>query len=59
MKDYKEKNNFILRTTFWICIVLMRLKSPPQKPNFVIAKAIPKCYTLDCGCKYPCTFPDS
>ena len=21
MKDYKERNNFILRTTFWICIV--------------------------------------
>ena len=23
MKDYKERNNFILRTTFWKCIVLM------------------------------------
>ena len=35
----------------------MRLKSAPQKLNFVIAKAISKSYKLDCSCKYPFTFP--
>ena len=34
----------------------MRLKNAPKKLNFVIAKAIPKSYKLDCSCKYPCTF---
>ena len=29
----------------------MRLKSAPQKLNFVMAKAISKSYTLDCSCK--------
>ena len=33
----------------------MRLKSAPQKLNFIMAKAISKIYTLDC----PCTFPHS
>ena len=28
----------------------MRLKSAPQKLNFVIAKAISKSYTVDCRC---------
>ena len=37
----------------------MRLKSAAQKLNFVIAEAISKSYTLDCSCKYPCTFPHS
>ena len=35
----------------------MLLKSTPQNMNFVIAKAISKNYTLDCSCKYSCTFP--
>ena len=35
----------------------MRLKSEPQKLNFLMAKAISKNCTLDCSCKYPCTFP--
>ena len=39
--------------------VKMRLKSAPQKLNFVMAKAISKCYSLDCSCKCPCTFPHS
>ena len=39
--------------------VKMRLKSVPQKLNFVMAKAISKCYTLDCSCRYTCTFPHS
>ena len=37
----------------------MRLKSAPQKPNFVIAKAISKSYTLYCSCKCPCGFSHS
>ena len=37
----------------------IRLKSAPQKLNFVMAKAISKSYILDCSCKYPCTFPHS
>ena len=37
----------------------MRLKGAPQKPNFAMAKAISKSYTLNCSCKDPCTFPHS
>ena len=37
----------------------MHLKSAPQKPNFVMAKAISNSYTLDCSCKCPCTFSHS
>ena len=29
----------------------MHLKSAPQKPDFAMAKAISKSYTLDCSCK--------
>ena len=58
MKDYKDRDNFILITTFWKCLVpKMHLKSAPQKQNFVLDKAISKGYTLDCGCRYPCTCP--
>ena len=35
----------------------MRLKSAPQKLNFLIKKAISKSCTPDCSCKYPCTLP--
>ena len=61
MKDYKEENNYGPRTTLWKCIVPIpiRLKSAPQKVNFVIAKATSKSYTLDCSCKCPCRFPHS
>ena len=34
----------------------MRLKSAPQKLNFLMAKAISKSCTLDCSCKCLCTF---
>ena len=34
----------------------VHLESAPQKPNFVMAKAISKSYTLDCSYKCPCTF---
>ena len=37
----------------------MRLKSAPQKLNFLMAKAISKSCTLDCSCKCRCTFPHS
>ena len=37
----------------------MRLKSAPQKLNFVIAKAISESYTLDCSYRCPCTFQHS
>ena len=35
----------------------MHLKSEPHKMNFEMGKVISKCYTLDCSCKFPCTFP--
>ena len=35
----------------------MRLKSALQKLNFSMAKAIQKCYTLNCSLKCPCRFP--
>ena len=40
----------------------MCLKSALQKLKFdnnYMAKTISKGYTLDCSCKYPCTFPHS
>ena len=37
----------------------MCLKSALQKLNFLMKKAISKSCTLDCSCKYPCTFPHS
>ena len=37
----------------------MRLKSAPQKLNFVMAKVVSKSYTLHCICKCPCTFLQS
>ena len=37
----------------------MRFISAPQILNFVNTKAISKSYTLDCSCKYPCTFRHS
>ena len=37
----------------------MRLKSAPQKLNFLMAKAISKSCKLDSSCKCPCTFPHS
>ena len=50
MKDYKERNNFILRTTFLSEMpcshAKMCLKSAPQKLNFLTAKAISKNYAL-------------
>ena len=61
VKDYKERNNFILSITFknasFSC--QMRLKIAPQKLNFVMVKTILKSYSLNCRCKFPWTFPHS
>ena len=62
MKDFKERNNFILRTSLLEMSpshAKMRLKSAPQKLNFVMAKAISKSYKLDCSCKCSHTFRNS
>ena len=57
MKDYKDRNNFILRLPFGnASFPCLGLKSAPQKVNIVMAKAISKSYTLDCSCKFPYTF---
>ena len=40
-------------------LIKMRLKSAPQKVNFLLAKGIQKCYILNCSHKCPCTFPHS
>ena len=53
LKDYKERNNFILRTTFWKCLTTVPKyiwNDAPQKLNFIMAKDISKSYTLDCSC---------
>ena len=34
----------------------MHFKSAPQKLKFVMSKAMSKSYTLDCRCKFSCTF---
>ena len=59
VKDYRERNNFILSTTFDDSSfhAKIRLKSAPQKLDFLMVKAISKSYTLECSCKFPCTFP--
>ena len=62
VKGYKERNNLILRTTFWKLSLFhakIRLKSAPQKLNFLMEKATSKSCTLDCSYKCSCTFPHS
>ena len=53
VKDYRVGNSFIQGTIFWKCLFYakIRLKSAPQKLNFLMAKAISKRCTLDCSCK--------
>ena len=56
MKDYKERNNFILTATFSTTFMphsqgKMDLKIAPQKLEFVMVRAISKSYTLDCSSK--------
>ena len=55
-KQFHSKNYLLEMPRFH---AKMRLKSAPQKLNFLMAKAISKSCTLDCSCKCPCTFPHS
>ena len=61
VKDYKERNNFTLVYKNYLlempCShVKICLKSAPEKLNFLKAKDMSKGYTLDCSCKFSCTF---
>ena len=55
-EQFHSSNYLLERPSFH---AIMRLKSAPQKLNFLMAKAISKRCTLDCSCKCPCTFPHS
>ena len=57
MKDYKERNNFILRTTLLPC--QSDFQKCTTKTEFCDDKSYIKIYTLDCSCKCYCTFPRS
>ena len=62
MKDYKERKQFYPKNYLLEMPrshARMRLKSAPQKLDFVMSKAISKSYTLDGSCKCPCTFSHS
>ena len=51
------EEQFYFKNYFLSCShAKMRLKSAPQKLNFVMAKAISKGYTLDRSYKCPCKF---
>ena len=52
-EQFHTKNYLLEISRFY---AKMRLKSAPQKLNFLMAKAISKSCTLDCSCKSPCTF---
>ena len=49
-EQFHFKNHLLEMPRF---TVKMHLKNPPQKPNFVMAKAMSKSYALDCSCKCP------
>ena len=55
-EQFHTKNYFLEMSRFH---AKMRLKSAPQKLNFLMAKAISKSCTLDCSCKCSCTLPHS
>ena len=55
-KQFHTKNYLLEMSRFH---AKMRLKSAPQKLNFLMTKAISKSCTLDCSCKCPCTLPHS
>ena len=55
-QQFHSRNNLLEMPRFH---AKMCLKSAPQKINFSMAKAISKRCTIDCSCKYPCTFPHS
>ena len=49
--------NFVLDVP--LSYAKMRLKSAPQKMNFLMVKSIQKSYALNCSHKCSCTFPHS
>ena len=55
-KQFHSKNYYLEMPRFHAKI---RLKSAPQKLNFLMAKAMSKSCTLDCSCKCPCIFQHS
>ena len=61
MKDYKERNNFILRTTFGYALFPCQnaFEKCTTKTGHCNRKVISKSYALDYSCKYPCKFPHS
>ena len=63
VKDYKERSNFNSKNYLFempCSHAKVRLKSATQKLNFVMAFIhYIVLYTLDCSCKWPCTFPHS
>ena len=62
MKDDKERNYFTPRIMFGKCLLPMLKciwKVYHKLVNFLMAKSIQKCYTLNCSHKCPCTFPHS
>ena len=52
VKDYKDTNNFILRTIFWKCLIPMQnsFKKCTTKTENFNGKDISKSCTLDCSC---------
>ena len=55
-EQFHSKNYLVEMSRFH---AKMRLKSSPQKLNFLMEKATWKSCTLDCSCKCPSTFPHS
>ena len=55
-EQFHTKNYLLEMSRFHAKI---RLKSARQKLIFLMAEAISKSCTLDCSCKYLCTFPHS
>ena len=49
-EQFLSKNNFVEIPRSH---AKMHLKSAPQKLNFIMAKAISKCYTIGCSSKCP------
>ena len=61
VSNYKERNNFILGTTYWKCLVPCQnaFKKSTTKTKLFNGKAISKSCKLDCSCKCPRTFVHS
>ena len=55
-EQFRSKNYLLEMPCFH---AKMRLKSAPQKLDFLMTKTISKSCTLDCSCKCHCTFPHS